>query len=230
VCFKYGEAGDYILKDVSFKIGPGDFVALTGPSGIGKTTLCSLIPRFYEPSGGDIFLDGKNIGDMALRDLRAHIGIVQQDVYVFAGTIGENIAYGKAGASPEEILRAAKRANAHDFIMALPEGYETRIGSRGLTLSGGQKQRLCIARVFLRDPPILIFDEATSALDYESEEIVQEGLASLSQNRTTLVIAHRLSTIKKAGRVLVLDKGGIREQGENPALDLYRSAGGGETP
>ncbi|MDR0450781.1 MAG: ABC transporter ATP-binding protein/permease [Treponema sp.] len=213
VCFKYGEAGDYILKDVSFKIGPGDFAALTGPSGIGKTTLCPLIPRFYEPSAGEIFLDGKNIRDMALRDLRARIGIVQQDVYVFAGTISENIAYGKIGASPEEILRAAKRANAHDFITALPEGYETRIGSRGLTLSGGQKQRLCIARVFLRDPPILIFDEATSALDYESERIVQEGLASLSQNRTAIVIAHRLSTIEKAGRVLVLDEGGIGEQG-----------------
>jgi ATP-binding cassette subfamily B protein len=149
---------------------------------------------------------------MALRDLRVNIGIVQQDVYVFAGTIGENIAYGKPGASREDLITAAKRANAHDFIAALPEGYDTRIGSRGLTLSGGQKQRLSIARVFLRDPPILIFDEATSALDYESEGIVQEGLASLSQNRTVIVIAHRHSTIKNAQRVFVLDEGGIKEQ------------------
>jgi ATP-binding cassette subfamily B protein len=209
VSFKYSENAGYILKDVSFKIRAGDFVALTGPSGIGKTTLCSLIPRFYEPSAGDIYIDGRNIRDMALRDLRFNIGIVQQDVYVFAGTIGENIAYGKPGASQEEIAGAAKRANAHNFITALPEGYETRIDARGLTLSGGQKQRLCIARVFLRDPPVLIFDEATSALDYESERIVQEGLASLSRNRTTIVIAHRLSTIKNARRVLVLDEGGI---------------------
>jgi ATP-binding cassette subfamily B protein len=214
VSFKYNQDTGYILKDISFKVQAGDFIALTGPSGIGKTTLCSLIPRFYEPSSGSILMDGKNINAMDLRDLRLNIGIVQQDVYVFAGTIGENIAYGKPGASKEEIAAAARKANAHDFIMALPGGYEATIGSRGLTLSGGQKQRLCIARVFLRDPPILIFDEATSALDYESERIVQEGLASLSRNRTTIVIAHRLSTIQNARRVLVLHDGAIKEKGE----------------
>jgi ATP-binding cassette subfamily B protein len=214
VSFKYHQDAGYILKDISFKIPAGDFIALTGPSGIGKTTLCSLIPRFYEPSSGGIFMDGKNINTMDLRDLRLNIGMVQQDVYVFAGTISENIAYGKPGASKEEIAAAARKANAHDFIMALPGGYDAKIGSRGLTLSGGQKQRLCIARVFLRDPPILIFDEATSALDYESERIVQEGLASLSRNRTTIVIAHRLSTIQNARRVLVLNEGTIKERRE----------------
>jgi ATP-binding cassette subfamily B protein len=205
VSFRYTEDGEYILKDVSFRINAGECVALTGPSGIGKTTLCSLIPRFYENFSGGIFIDGKNSKDMDLRFLRGLTGIVQQDIYVFSGTIGENIAYGKPGASREEIIEAAKKADAHDFIMALPEGYETAIGSRGLTLSGGQRQRLCIARVFIKDPVILIFDEATSALDYESEQIVQDGLKSLSRNRTTLVIAHRASTIKSADRVLVLD-------------------------
>ncbi|MDR2103965.1 MAG: ABC transporter ATP-binding protein/permease [Treponema sp.] len=212
--FKYGEKADYILKNISFKIAAGDFVALTGPSGIGKTTLCSLIPRFYEPSSGRILLDSKDIRDMDLQTLRRNIGVVQQDIYIFAGTVAENIAYGKPGASQEEIIAAAKKANAHDFIMSLPDNYGTTIGSRGLTLSGGQKQRLCIARVFLRDPPILIFDEATSALDYESEGVVQEGLNRLSQNRTVIVIAHRLSTIKSAKRIFVLDKGGIKESAD----------------
>lgn len=211
VCFKYSEKAGYILRDISFKIDAGDFIALTGPSGIGKTTLCSLIPRFYEPSSGSIFLNGKNIRDMDIKTLRQNIGMVQQDAYIFAGTIGENIAYGRPGASNEDIIGAAKKANAHDFIMSLPEKYETKTGSRGLTLSGGQKQRLCIARVFLRDPPVLLFDEATSALDYESERVVQEGLALLSRNRTTIVIAHRSSTIKSAKRIFILDEGGIRE-------------------
>jgi ATP-binding cassette subfamily B protein len=209
--FKYNGDADYILKNISFKVNSGDFIALTGPSGIGKTTLCSLIPRFYELSDGDIFVNGKNIKDMDLKTLRLDIGIAQQDAYVFSGTIGENIAYGKPGAAKKDIIDAAKKANAHEFIMALPDGYQTKTGSRGLTLSGGQKQRLCIARIFLRDPSILIFDEATSALDYESERIVQEGLTSLSQNRTTIVIAHRLSTIKNAKRVFVLNEAGITE-------------------
>jgi ATP-binding cassette subfamily B protein len=212
VSFSYDQSTGYILKDISFKVQAGDFIALTGPSGIGKTTLCSLIPRFYELTSGAIFINGKNSKDMDIRDLRLNIGVVQQDVYVFEGTIGENIAYGKPGASREAVIRAAKKANAHDFIMALPGGYEAKIGSRGLTLSGGQKQRLSIARVFLKDPPILIFDEATSALDDESEGIVREGLLSLSRNRTTIVIAHRLSTIQNASRVLVLNESGITEK------------------
>jgi ATP-binding cassette subfamily B protein len=215
VSFKYDQGADYILKDISFKIRAGDFIALTGPSGIGKTTLCSLIPRFYELSSGAIFISGKNIKETDLQDLRLNIGVVQQDIYVFEGTIGENIAYGKPGASKEGIIHAAKKAHAHDFIMALPGNYEAKIGSRGLTLSGGQKQRIGIARVFLKDPPILIFDEATSALDDESERIVQEGLGLLSRNRTTIVIAHRLSTVQKALRVLVLNEGGITERGKD---------------
>jgi ATP-binding cassette subfamily B protein len=210
--FRYGEDGDYVLKDISFKIQSGECVALTGPSGMGKTTLCSLIPRFYENFSGNILINGKNNRDISLQTLRQHIGTVQQENYVFAGTIGENIGYGKPGAPKEEIIAAAKKANVHDFIMALPNGYDTVIGPRGLTLSGGQRQRLCIARVFLKDPVILIFDEATSALDYESEVAVLEGLKTLSQNRTTLVIAHRESTIKNANRVLVLNGQSITEQ------------------
>jgi ATP-binding cassette subfamily B protein len=204
VSFKYREETAYILKDVSFKVEAGDFIALTGPSGIGKTTLCSLIPRFYDPCAGNIFINGKNIKDLDLHDLRGRIGMVQQDMYIFSGTVGENIAYGKPGATEGEIIEAAKKANAHDFIMSLPGGYGAGIGSRGLTLSGGQKQRLCIARVFLRNPPLLIFDEASSALDDENERIIQEALASLSKDRSVIVIAHRLSTIKSAGRVFVL--------------------------
>jgi len=191
---------------------------LVGSSGVGKTTLCSLIPRFYEVDGGEILLDGKDIRNICLASLRRQIGIVQQDVYLFSGTVAENIGYGKLGASREEIVTAAMKANAHNFIMALPEGYDTDIGQRGVKLSGGQKQRLSIARVFLKDPPIIIFDEATSALDNESEKAVQEALEKLTNNRTTLVIAHRLSTVRNAERIVVLTEGGIVEQGTHEGL------------
>lgn len=188
------------------------------PSGIGKTTLCSLIPRFYDVSAGRILLDGHDIRAVTQRSLRRNIGIVQQDVYLFAGTIAENIRYGKLDASPQEIIEAAKKAHAHDFIMALPDGYETDIGQRGVKLSGGQKQRLSIARVFLKNPPVIIFDEATSALDNESEKAVQDSLEELADNRTTLVIAHRLSTIRNAQRIVVLSEAGVSEQGTHEEL------------
>jgi ATP-binding cassette subfamily B protein len=193
-------------------------MALVGPSGAGKTTLCSLIPRFYEVSDGVIKLDGKDIKNIKLKSLRQNIGIVQQDVYLFAGTVLENISYGKPGASKEEIIEASKNANAHEFIMGLPDGYDTYIGQRGIKLSGGQKQRLSIARVFLKNPPVLIFDEATSALDNESEKVVQDSLESLAKNRTTFVIAHRLSTIKNANKILVLTDNGIEEVGTHEDL------------
>ncbi|MDR0554362.1 MAG: ABC transporter ATP-binding protein/permease [Treponema sp.] len=218
VSFRYSPETDYILKDLSFTVKSGEYAALTGPSGIGKTTLCSLIPRFYEVTSGSILLDGRDIRSIGLESLRKHIGIVRQDVYLFAGTIRENIAYGKPGATGEEIVRAAKQANAHDFITAMPGGYDALIGPQGVTLSGGQRQRLSIARVFLKDPAILIFDEATSALDYESERIIQESLKRLSQGRTSFIIAHRLSTIKDAGRTLVFDGQEIREQNGSERL------------
>jgi ATP-binding cassette subfamily B protein len=218
VSFKYREDHDYVLKNISLNINVGDYIALVGSSGVGKTTLCSLIPRFYEVNAGEIRLDGKNIRDISLRSLRRNIGIVQQDVYLFAGTIADNIRYGKLDASRAEIVDAAKKANAHDFIMQLPEGYDTDIGQRGVKLSGGQKQRLSIARVFLKDPPIIIFDEATSALDNESERAVQDSLERLTDNRTTLVIAHRLSTIRNARRIIVLTDNGIDEQGTHDEL------------
>ena len=193
-------------------------MALVGSSGAGKTTLCSLIPRFYDVDSGRILVDGHDIRHLTLKSLRNHIGIVQQDVYLFAGTIYENISYGKPGATREEVIEAAKNANAHDFIMSLENGYDTDIGQRGIKLSGGQKQRLSIARVFLKNPPILIFDEATSALDNESERIVQESLEKLARNRTTLVIAHRLSTIRNAETILVLTEDGIAEKGTHEEL------------
>ncbi len=218
VSFKYKEDHDYVLKNISLNIKVGEYIALVGSSGVGKTTLCSLIPRFYEINEGKILLDGRNIRDISLRSLRRNIGVVQQDVYLFAGTVSDNIRYGKLDASREEIIEAAKRANAHDFIMALPHGYDTDIGQRGVKLSGGQKQRLSIARVFLKDPPIIIFDEATSALDNESEKAVQDSLEKLTDNRTTLVIAHRLSTVRNAQRIIVLTDSGIDEQGTHEEL------------
>ena len=193
-------------------------MALVGTSGAGKTTLCSLIPRFYDVSSGKILLDGTDIRKIKLKDLRRQIGIVQQDVYLFAGTIMENIRYGKPDATDEEVIRAAKAANAHDFIMEMPADYDTDIGQRGVKLSGGQKQRLSIARAFLKNPPILIFDEATSALDNESEKVVQESLEKLAKDRTTFVIAHRLSTIRNARRILVLTDDGIAEEGTHEEL------------
>ncbi len=218
VSFKYKEGHADVLKNLSLTIKAGEFVALVGASGVGKTTLCSLIPRFYDVNAGQILLDGVNIKEIRLGALRRNIGIVQQDVYLFAGTVADNIRYGKLDANQEEIIVAAKKANAHDFIIGLPNGYDTDIGQRGVKLSGGQKQRLSIARVFLKDPPILIFDEATSALDNESEKAVKDSLERLSNNRTTLVIAHRLSTIRNAQRIVVLTDNGVDEQGTHEEL------------
>ena len=218
VSFKYKDGAHRVLRHIDLDIEAGSYVALVGSSGGGKTTLCSLIPRFYDVTKGDIKIDGKDIRDIKLKSLRDHIGIVQQDVYLFAGTVLENISYGKPGSTKEEIIEAAKLANAHDFIMELPNGYDTDIGQRGIKLSGGQKQRLSIARVFLKNPPILIFDEATSALDNESENIVKESLEKLAKNRTTIVIAHRLSTVRNAERILVLTENGIEESGTHDEL------------
>jgi len=218
VTFKYKEDHDYVLKNISLNIKAGEFVALVGASGAGKTTLCALIPRFYEVSAGEIALDGTNIKDISLRSLRGNIGIVQQDVYLFAGTVSDNIRYGKLDASEEEIIEATKKANAHDFIKELPDGYATDIGQRGVKLSGGQKQRLSIARVFLKNPPVIIFDEATSALDNGSEQAIQASLEQLIDNRTMLVIAHRLSTVRNAQRIVVLTDNGIAEQGTHEEL------------
>lgn len=218
VSFRYNDKNDYVLKNVSLAVKAGEYVALVGSSGAGKTTLCSLIPRFYDVTSGSISVDGVDVRDLKLRCLRNNIGIVQQDVYLFAGSIIENIRYGRPGATDEEVYEAAKKANAHEFIMSLPEGYDTDIGQRGIKLSGGQKQRLSIVRVFLKNPPILIFDEATSALDNESEKVVQESLETLAANRTTFVIAHRLSTIRNAERILVLTEDGIAESGTHKEL------------
>ena len=215
VGFRYEEGQEKVLSHVSLKVNAGEYVALVGTSGAGKTTLCSLIPRFYEVTFGTILLDGIDVRKYTLSSLRKSIGVVQQDVYLFAGTVLDNIRYGKVEATREEVIQAAKDANAHEFIMGLPQGYDTNIGQRGVKLSGGQKQRLSIARVFLKNPPVLIFDEATSALDNESEKVVQESLEKLAKNRTTFVIAHRLSTIRNAQRILVLTEEGISEEGSH---------------
>lgn len=218
VSFQYEENTERVLNHIDLRVPAGAYMALVGSSGAGKSTLCSLIPRFYDVTDGAVKIDGKDVRDIKLKSLRDHIGIVQQDVYLFVGTVYDNIRYGRPDATREEIIEAAKNANAHEFIMSLPNGYETDIGQRGIKLSGGQKQRLSIARVFLKNPPILIFDEATSALDNESEKVVQDSLEKLAKNRTTFVIAHRLSTIKNAEKILVLSDEGIEEEGTHEEL------------
>lgn len=218
VSFQYEENTERVLKNINLNVPAGAYMALVGSSGAGKSTLCSLIPRFYDVTAGTVKIDGKDIRNVKLKSLRDHIGIVQQDVYLFVGTVYDNIRYGRPDATREEVIEAAKNANAHEFIMSLPDGYDTDIGQRGVKLSGGQKQRLSIARVFLKNPPILIFDEATSALDNESEKVVQDSLEKLAKNRTTFVIAHRLSTIKNAEKILVLTEEGIEEEGTHDEL------------
>ena len=218
VSFSYVKGEKEILHSLNLKIRKGGNVALVGPSGGGKTTLCNLIPRFYEAESGEIMLDGKNIKDITLRSLRSNIGVVAQDVYLFSGTIRDNLIYGKADATDEELIEATKKAGAHEFVSALPDGYDTYIGERGVKLSGGQKQRISIARVFLKDPPVLLLDEATSALDNESEKLVQESLERLAKGRTTLTIAHRLTTIRNADEIVVLTEDGIAEQGSHAEL------------
>lgn len=218
VTFQYEPGTEYVLKDFNLSVEQGKTVALVGPSGVGKTTIANLIPRFYEVTKGVITVDGKDIQAVTQQSLRRHIGIVQQDVFIFFGTVSENIAYGKPGATDEEIIEAAKRANIHDFIIGLEEGYDTIVGERGVKLSGGQKQRIAIARVFLKNPSILILDEATSALDNQNELAIQASIEALSKNRTTIVIAHRLSTIKNADEILVLDDSGVAERGGHEAL------------
>lgn len=218
VSFHYSDDDTLVLSDVSFRIDAGKSIALVGPSGSGKTTICSLLPRFYDVTGGSIRIDGKDIRSLSLESLRDNIGLVQQDVYLFCGTIKDNISYGKPGASIEEIIDAAKKANIHDFIMSLPDGYDSYVGERGTRLSGGQKQRISIARVFLKNPPILILDEATSALDNESERWIQHSLEELAKNRTTITIAHRLSTIRNADEILVVADTGIAERGTHEEL------------
>ena len=218
VSFRYNDNDHRVLKHINLEIPAGSYIALVGSSGAGKTTLCNLIPRFYDVTKGSISIDDEDIRNVKLKSLRNNIGMVQQDVYLFAGTIYENIKYVKPTATKEEVIAAAKEANAYDFIMSLPNGFDTDIGQRGIKLSGGQKQRLSIARVFLKNPPILIFDEATSALDNESEKVVQESMEKLAKNRTTLVIAHRLSTIRNAEKILVLTENGIEEQGTHNEL------------
>lgn len=217
VTFQYDE-GKEVLSNISLTFPQGKMVAIVGPSGGGKTTLCHLIPRFYEISSGSISVDGHDIRTVTRSSLRQKIGIVQQDVFLFTGTIFDNIAYGKLGASREEAIEAAKKANIHDYIMSLPEGYETFVGERGVKLSGGQKQRISIARVFLKNPPILVLDEATSALDNVTENYIQDSLDELCKNRTTIVVAHRLSTIKHADEIIVMDRDGIQERGTHAQL------------
>jgi ATP-binding cassette subfamily B protein len=223
VNFRYDDYTNVVLEGLSLHVKPGEYVAIVGPSGAGKTTLCSLIPRFYDVTSGNILLDGIDVRDIDLHTLRKKIGVVQQDVYLFAGTVMENIRYGNPTADDEEVIEAAKQANAHEFIMSLPNGFQSEIGQRGVRLSGGQKQRLSIARVFLKNPSVLILDEATSALDNESESIIKESLELLAKGRTTIVIAHRLSTIRNAERIIVLTESGIAEQGTHD--ELLKSGG-----
>jgi len=218
VSFRYSDNNKNVLSNIDLTVKAGENVALVGPSGSGKTTLCNLIPRFYDVSSGRVLIDGQDIKTVTIQSLRSQIGMVQQDVYLFSGSVLENIAYGKPGASIEEVVQAAKDAGAHDFILGLPEGYDTYVGERGVKLSGGQKQRISIARVFLKNPPILILDEATSALDNESELIVRKSLERLAAGRTTFTIAHRLTTIKNATIILVLTENGIEEQGNHEEL------------
>ncbi len=218
VTFTYEKTQEPVLNGLSFHIKAGETIAFVGPSGAGKTTICSLIPRFYDVQKGAITIDGIDIRDMTMRSLRKQIGIVQQDVFLFTGTLRENIAYGKLDATDEEVKAAAKLAHMEEFIAELPNGYETQVGERGLKLSGGQKQRIAIARMFLKDPAILILDEATSALDTETEAIIQDALMNLAKDRTTLIIAHRLATIKHADRIMVVTKDGIEEEGTHEEL------------
>ena len=217
VSFRYAE-GEEVLRDIDLEIAPGEMVALVGPSGAGKTSLANLVMRFYDPTEGRVEIDGHDVREVTFHSLRSQIGLVPQETVLFGGTIRENILYGKVGASEEEVVSAARAANAHDFILSLSEGYGTSVGERGVKLSGGQRQRLAVARALLKDPRILILDEATSSLDAESESLVQEALERLMQGRTTLVIAHRLSTIRKANRILVLSDGRIVEQGNHREL------------
>ena len=218
VGFAYKDDGTEVLSHINLHVTPGESVALVGPSGGGKTTMCSLIPRFYDVTEGAVLLDGKNVRSLTLHSLRSLVGVVQQDVYLFSGSVFENIQYGRPGASREEVMEAAKKAGAHEFIMHLSDGYDTYVGERGVKLSGGQKQRISIARAFLKNPPVLILDEATSALDNESEKLVQESLEKLSKGRTTFTIAHRLSTIRRADTILVLTEKGIEERGNHQVL------------
>jgi ATP-binding cassette subfamily B protein len=218
VSFSYDHGDKKVLSELDLKVKAGESIALVGPSGGGKTTLCSLIPRFYDVDSGSILIDGVDIRKVSMASLRSHIGVVAQDVYLFSGSIRENIAYGKENATDEEIREAAVLAGAHDFISALPDGYDTYVGERGVKLSGGQKQRISIARVFLKNPPVLILDEATSALDNESERLVQTSLEKLAHGRTTFTIAHRLTTIRNADRIIYLSHGKIVEEGSHAEL------------
>ena len=218
VSFHYSDDDTPVLEHVSFEIPAGKSIALVGPSGSGKTTICSLLPRFYDVTGGRVTIDGIDVRKLTLESLRNQIGLVQQDVYLFCGSIKDNIAYGRPDATMEEIVDAARKANIHDFIMELPEGYDTFVGERGTRLSGGQKQRISIARVFLKNPPVLILDEATSALDNESERYIQKSLEELAKDRTTITIAHRLSTIRNADEILVVAENGIAERGTHEEL------------
>jgi ATP-binding cassette subfamily B protein len=218
VTFKYNEGQDYVLQDILLNIQAGETVAVVGVSGTGKTTLCSLIPRFYDISKGEVRIDGVNIRNVTQSSLRRQIGVVSQDNFLFSGTVFENILYGKPDATEEQVKEAAKMADAHDFIIRLSDGYNTEIGERGVKLSGGQKQRISIARVFLKNPPILIFDEATSALDYESEKAVMKSMQTLTKGRTKFIIAYRLSTVQNVNRIIVLTDDGITEQGTHEQM------------